>query len=154
MRVLWAVVLVLAWLSIEPARAWPWTTPEECESEHGVKAMGEKSTSAIFAACLWVYGAKQTPLDVQKGKCFLDRVDEPRSEAAFAVLLWQCHRSAAERHPLHAMAYQIAAPRVTLPEGCKWDLNSAPNYFELSDVDWNAEVYLQAERCQKARDAQ
>lgn len=72
------------------AQAWPWTTPEECQKEHATKAQGKWSLNAIYAACKWKYGESQTAHDASKGACFIGRIDEPKSEVAFQMLMKQC----------------------------------------------------------------
>jgi len=86
-RVLWVVVLMVV---AGAAQAWPWTTPEDCQREHATKAQGKWSLNAIYAACTWKYGESQTAHDASKGACFIDRIDEPKSEVAFQMLMKQC----------------------------------------------------------------
>lgn len=91
MRMLMIVVLLM-WAA--EAQSWPWTTPEDCQKEHATKAHGDWSLRVIYTSCTWKYGDGQSEYDAYKGDCILGRLDEPRSEAGFKMLVGQCIKEA------------------------------------------------------------
>lgn len=146
-----AVLTVMA----ASASAWPWTTPEDCQREHATKAQGEWSLNAIYAACKWKYGADQTTHDASKGECFIARIDEPKSEVAFKMLMKQCFDEAPPQPPSPFDKYGQTSSRPELPTGCEWDEGTRPGLYDhiLDANAYASKVEGQARRC-KARAAE
>lgn len=124
MRVLMLVVLMVVAGEVQ---AWPWTTPEDCQKEHATKALGKWSLGVIYASCRWKYGENQAEHDAYKGACILDRLDEPRSEAAFKALVGQCFQEAPAKPP---NPFLKSSEPPQLPTGCRWFAGREPGMFD------------------------